>query len=188
MATLLLLLALSHYHSTTSYWIPPYAPGRALVLAGLLLIIWVTVQAGRSARRLRGLDTSLLRTPSGRRQMLFPLIWPAAGLTVGYVFGLWYSQGYGPKVGQAYGLSFVSIGLILATEVVLARRPSAVSRPSRLMGQALAFQVSVLTCYGLALSAGFGVMNLVAYPWLSWTAFGDGAVLGLWLGLAIGHR
>lgn len=125
LTTLLLLLALSHFHSTTSYWIPPYAPGRALVLAGLLLIIWVTVQAGRSARRLRGLDTSLLRTPSGRRQMLFALIWPAAGLTVGYVFGLWYSQGYGPKVGQAYGLSFVSIGLILATEVVLARRQSA---------------------------------------------------------------
>lgn len=54
------------------------------------------------------------------------------------------------------------------------------------MGQALAFQAVVLTSYALALSAGFGAMNLAAYPWLSWTAFGDGAVLGIWMGLAIG--
>ncbi|MBA2949589.1 NACHT domain-containing protein [Streptomyces himalayensis] len=186
LTALFLLFALSHYHATTSYWIPPYAPGRALLLAGLLLVIWVIARAGRSAARLRGLDTSLLRTPSGRRRMLFALVWPVAGLTVGYAFGIWFSQGYGPRVGQAYGLSFVSVGLVLATEIVLARRPSAVSQPSRLMGQALAFQAVVLTCYGLAFSAGFGAANLAAYPWLSWTAFGDGAVLGLWLGLAIG--
>ncbi|MGA5194487.1 NACHT domain-containing protein [Streptomyces exfoliatus] len=186
LTTLFLLLALSHYHSTTSYWIPPYAPGRALLLAGATLVVWVAVHAGRGSVRLRGLDTSLLRTPSGRRRMLFALVWPVAGLAIGYVFGLWYSQGYGTRVGQAYGLSFVSVGLVLATETVLASRPSAVSRPSRLMGQAFAFQSVVLTSYGLAFSAGFGAMNLAAYPWLSWTAFGDGATLGLCLGLAIG--
>ncbi|MET7861453.1 NACHT domain-containing protein [Streptomyces sp. NPDC005318] len=186
LTTLFLLLALSHYHSTTSYWIPPYAPGRALLLAGLLLVAWVILHAGRGSIRLRGLDTSLLHAPSGKRRMLFALVWPVAGLAVGYVFGLWYSQGYGPQVGQAYGLSFVSVGLVLATEVVLAHRPSAVSRPSRLMRQAFAFQAVVLTSYGLAFSAGFGAMNLAAYPWLSWTAFGDGATLGLCLGLAIG--
>lgn len=186
LTTLFLLLALSHYHTTTSYWIPPYTPGRALLLAGALLVVWVTARAGRGVDRLRGLDASLLRTPSGRRRMLFALVWPVAGLAGGYTFGLWFSQGYGPRVGQAYGLSFVSVGLVLATEVVLARRPSAVSRPSRLMGQALAFQAVVLTFYALAFSVGFGAANLAAYPWLSWTAFGDGAVLGLWLGVAIG--
>lgn len=186
LTTLFLLLVLSHYHTTTSYWIPPYTPGRALLLAGALLVVWVTARAGRGVDRLRGLDASLLRTPSGRRRMLFALVWPVAGLAGGYTFGLWFSQGYGPRVGQAYGLSFVSVGLVLATEVVLARRPSAVSRPSRLMGQALAFQAVVLTFYALAFSVGFGAANLAAYPWLSWTAFGDGAVLGLWLGVAIG--
>lgn len=186
LTALFLLLALSQYHSKTSYWIPPYAPGRSLLLAGALLVVWVTIRTARTDGRLRGLDTSLLRTSSGRRRILFALVWPVAGWAVGYVFGLWFSQGYGPRVGQAHRLAFVSIGLVLATEVVLARRPSAVSRPSRLMGQALAFQAVVLTSYALALSAGFGAMNLAAYPWLSWTAFGDGAVLGLWMGLAIG--
>lgn len=84
-----------------------------------------------------------------------------------------------PTPGHAYGLSFVSVRLILATEIVLTRRPSAVSRPSRLMRQVLAFQAVVLTWYGLAFSAGFGAANLAAYSWLSWTTFGDGAVLGL---------
>ncbi|MGW4822462.1 NACHT domain-containing protein [Streptomyces sp. NPDC004227] len=186
LTALFLLIALSHYHSKTSYWIPPYAPGRALLLAGFLAVIAVAVRTASRPLHLRRLDTAMLNTASGRLRALATLACVAASGAAGYLFGLWYSQDYGPRVGQAYGLSFLSVGLVLATEITLARRPPAVSRPSLLMSRALAFQATILVSYGLFLSIGFGWMNFAAYPWLTWSAFTDGAVLGLCLGLAIG--
>ncbi|WP_405809420.1 NACHT domain-containing protein [Streptomyces sp. NBC_01520] len=186
LTALFLLLTLSHYHSKTSYWIPPYAPGRVLLFAGILTVIAVAVRTAGRPVRLQRLDTAMLNTASGRRRVLAALACLTASGAAGYLFGLWYSQGYGSRVGQAYGLSFLSVGLVLAAEITLARRPPAVSRPSLPMNRALAFQTTILVLYGLALSTVFGAMNLAAYPWLAWRAFTDGAVLGLFLGVAIG--
>lgn len=186
LTTLLVLLAWVQYHGNTGYWVPPYPAGRALLVAGVGVIGWVVVRSGRTAGRLRGLATSLLRGSSGRTRFLVAVGCLVVGLAISSAYGLWFSQGYGPRIGNAYGLAFVSVALIIAGEFAVAHRPAAVSRPSQLLRRALAFQVVLLACYGLAVSGAFGAANLAAYPWLSWTAFSDGAVFGLCVGLAIG--
>lgn len=185
LTVLLLFAALVGYHDATSYWIPPFAAGKALLVGGMLFVMWVYVYSYRSPGQLRSLDTTMLRTPSGKRRLLVSCVWPLAGLGLGYLFGLWFSQGYGDRVGQAYGISWVAIGFILAVETVLAHRPAAVRRPSLVMSQALLFQYTVLFSYGLFFALAFGGANWAAYPWHP-TSFVDGAFLGSCIGLAIG--
>lgn len=102
--------------------------------------------------RSRRLDLAQLRAPAGRRRLAVGL---AVGLVFGSALGLTVSIAGGFEFGGAFG---AAVGLPVGLAVGLSSRPLAIDRPSRIVAQGLAYDVTtsltMTVAIGLVLPVG----------------------------------
>ena len=171
-----------------SHLIPTNLANWVAYIVGSAIVVAYTVhRASRQSVQVRRLDLSQLSTASGRRRLINSL---GPGVAAGLVGGL----AVGPTTGLALGLAITIVGGITdAFVAVLTRKPVAIRRPSDLVSQGVAYDLTLLAGYaavgglvatlagglpfnpaatliGLAFGFAAGAVNVAVSPWLRYFA------------------